>query len=235
MCACRFDKPSVDDLGTETDSAVNQKVFYHRLGTSQEEDPCLFAEPAHPTWLFGASATPDGRWLWLSVSDGCAPANLSFILDLSALPRNDVGALRFADFAPADTSGKAEEVGDKPRLPFKRLAASFAAQWSLVAVDGTRLTLMTNASAPRNRIVAIDAETAPPDALTSGKFREVLPQHKKDILEVCCRACRNTCVQHPAERECWCNCRSADPTATSTNSQPPLLRALLGKRGSTLK
>lgn len=183
---CRYDKPSNDDLGRETDSAVNQRVYYHRLGTSPAEDACLFAEPAHPTWIFGATATSDGRWLWLTVSDGCAPANLAFLLDLSALPRNDVGALRFSDFAAADTgSGSAAgAAGDKPRLPFKRLAGTFVARWSLVAVDGSRLTLMTNSRAPRNRIVAIDADAAPADALTSGNFREVLPQHERDTLEV---------------------------------------------------
>eukprot|EP00892_Ulva_mutabilis_P009337 jgi/Ulvmu1/6776/UM030_0114.1 len=182
-----YDKPASDNLGTETDSAVNQKVYYHRLGKPQEEDACLFAEPAHPTWICGASATSDGRWLMLTVSDGCAPANLAFLLDLSAMPRDDVGALRFADYAPADT-GTAEAAaaggaGDKPRLPFKRLAGTFAARWSLIAVDGVWLTLMTNSKAPRNRIVAIDAEAAPVDALTAGKFREVLPQNPRDTLE----------------------------------------------------
>lgn len=183
---CRYEPPSKDDLGTETDSAVNQKVFYHRLGTEQEEDACLFFEPAHPTWLFGASATADGRWLWLTVSDGCAPANLAFILDLDALPRNEVGAIKFGDYAAADTSasGTAGDAGGKQRLPFKRLVSSFSSQWSVAAVDGARLTLVTNARAPRNRIVAIDAEAAPTDALSSGKFREVVAQHAKDILEV---------------------------------------------------
>lgn len=185
---CRYDKPSSDNLGTETDSAVNQKVYYHRLGTEQDTDPCLFAEPAHPTWLFGCSATSDGRWMWLSVSDGCAPANLAFILDLSSIPRDDSGALKFGDYSPADTGiggAPAAAVDGKPRLPVKRLVSTFAARWTLQAVDGARLTLMTNAQAPRNRIVAIDAEAAGTDALSAGQFREVVPQDATDILEVC--------------------------------------------------
>ena len=52
MDVCRYDEPSkADDLGTETDAAVNQKLYYHVVGTPQSEDAFLFASPDNPTWM----------------------------------------------------------------------------------------------------------------------------------------------------------------------------------------
>lgn len=67
----------------------------------------------------------------------------------------------------------------------KCLATNMEANWSVVAAEGSVLTLTTNAGAPRNRIVAIDAEAAAEGALSAGAFSEVLPQHSRDLLQAC--------------------------------------------------
>jgi hypothetical protein len=66
----------------------------------------------------------------------------------------------------------------------KHLAIDFTSQWSLIAAEGPLLTIQTNAAAPRNRIVALDATTAAEGALSNGDFTEVLAQHPKDLLQV---------------------------------------------------
>ena len=159
---------------------MNQKLYYHRIGTPQSEDVFLYATPAHPTWMASATVSADGRWLWVSVGDGCEPTNRAFVCDLTALPQRTAaqgGGVAWEDVA-------FDEAAGKPQLPFVRLADDFSASWGLVAVDGTVLTVQTNAGAPRERLVAVDMATARDGALADGRFREVLPQHPKDLLQV---------------------------------------------------
>jgi Prolyl oligopeptidase, N-terminal beta-propeller domain len=100
--ACRYDKPATDDLGTEKDASENHKVMYHRLGTPQEDDVFCFATPEHPTWLLDVTAEPSGRWLWVTASDGCVPANQAWVVDLDEMPHAANGAIDFN--AAADSS-----------------------------------------------------------------------------------------------------------------------------------
>lgn len=48
---------------------LNQKLYYHKLGTPQSEDRLVYA-PAEPKWGVGAQVTEDGQYLVISVSDG---------------------------------------------------------------------------------------------------------------------------------------------------------------------
>lgn len=49
--------------------------MYHVLGTPQSADVCILADPQHPTFMFGTEVTHDGRYLLLTVSNGCEPVN----------------------------------------------------------------------------------------------------------------------------------------------------------------
>lgn len=49
------------ELGTERDINENQQLCYHRLGRPQEDDPVVWADPAHPRWMCGAEVTEDGK------------------------------------------------------------------------------------------------------------------------------------------------------------------------------
>ena len=126
-----------------------------------------------------ATVSADGRWLWLSVGDGCEPTNKAYVCDLHKLQtcsEAQGGGVAW-DAVAYDASSK------EPRLPFVKLADDFSASWSLVAVDGSTLTIQTNFRSPRERLVAVDMDTAQDGDLTKGNFREVLPQHKKDLLQ----------------------------------------------------
>ena len=41
---------------------MDQQLWYHIVGTPQEDDKFIFAQPEHPTWFIGAEVTDDGRW-----------------------------------------------------------------------------------------------------------------------------------------------------------------------------
>jgi prolyl oligopeptidase len=48
---------------------LNQKLYYHKLGTPQSEDTLVYA-PAEAKWGVGGQVTDDGKYLVISVSDG---------------------------------------------------------------------------------------------------------------------------------------------------------------------
>ncbi len=59
----RFDEPRerAGELGTETDANLNQQLYYHVVGTKQEADSFLLAEPDNPEWMLSPSVSDDGR------------------------------------------------------------------------------------------------------------------------------------------------------------------------------
>jgi len=48
---------------------VGHEVYFHRLGTSQSDDVCVFADPAQPERFHTVETTEDERYLVLTVSD----------------------------------------------------------------------------------------------------------------------------------------------------------------------
>jgi prolyl oligopeptidase len=124
--------------GTEVAANTNHQVWYHALGTPQAEDVFCFATPEGPTWILGASVSEDGRYLWLSATEGCDPRNKLFYVDLEAL----------------QASGGA--IG--PDMPVVKLVDDFDAAWDPIVSEGSRVTLQTNSEAPRYRLVTVDLE-----------------------------------------------------------------------------
>jgi prolyl oligopeptidase len=49
---------------------VNQKLYYHRLGSPQTEDVLVYHRPEQPKWNVGGTVTEDGRYLVISIGDG---------------------------------------------------------------------------------------------------------------------------------------------------------------------
>ncbi|MEM7453598.1 MAG: prolyl oligopeptidase family serine peptidase [Planctomycetota bacterium] len=61
----RYDEPDSEDQFQALNK--NQKVFYHRIGTTQAEDILIHADPDHPDWGFSPTVTDDGKYLVLTV------------------------------------------------------------------------------------------------------------------------------------------------------------------------
>jgi prolyl oligopeptidase len=64
----RFPEPGKD--AAFQDLNVNQKLYYHRVGTPQSEDVLVYHRPDHPKWTVGGGVSEDGRYLVISVGDG---------------------------------------------------------------------------------------------------------------------------------------------------------------------
>ncbi|GAQ82840.1 Prolyl oligopeptidase family protein [Klebsormidium nitens] len=144
------------DAGTETASNLHQKLYYHRLGTDQAEDILCYEAPDEPKWMFGAEITDDGKYLIISVEEGCDPVNRVFYCDLEAL-----------------SGGLAGVTG---LLPVVKLIDNFEAQYGYIANDGTSFVFQTNKNAPLYKVVRVDLTK--PDS-----WEDLIPESKSDLLE----------------------------------------------------
>jgi len=120
----RYDEPSGDKL---EDTNYFQKLYYHRLGTSQSDDRLVYHRPDQKEWGFGGTVTEDGRYLIISVWKGTEPNNRVFYQDLT------------------DESGATVE-----------LLNDFDASYDFVGNDGPVFWFSTNLEAPRGKLIAID-------------------------------------------------------------------------------
>ncbi|MCJ8749892.1 hypothetical protein PDJAM_G00192880 [Pangasius djambal] len=140
--------------GTETSTNLNQKLYYHVLGTPQSRDILCAEFPDQPKWMSGAEVSDDGRYVLLSIREGCDPVNRLWYCDLNTVSDGIAGL-----------------------LPWVKLIDNFDAEYEYVTNEGTVFTFKTNLDAPLYRLINVDfAQPAP------GQWQELIPQHDKDVL-----------------------------------------------------
>lgn len=116
--------------------AVNehQKLYYHRLGTPQSEDTLIYEDPAHPTRGWGGYVTRDGETLVIYGREGTEDKNRLYYKDLT-----------------------------EPEAPIVKLLDDFDAQYWLLHNEGRTWWLVTNNSAPKQRIIQVDLDRPEPE------------------------------------------------------------------------
>ena len=155
--------PVSDDVahGKATDENINQKLFYHKIGTDQKDDILCAEFPEHPQWMVGAEVSDCGRYLLLTPEEGCDPKNRLFYCDLAAINYNVTG-----------------------KLDFVKVVDNFDAQYEYITNEGTLFTFKTNLNAPRYKLITIDfAKPAMAD------WKVLIEQDPKDVLEFA--TCKN--------------------------------------------
>jgi prolyl oligopeptidase len=120
----RYDAPK----DGEAYSGVNKhhKVYFHQLGTTQDQDALVYARPDKPEWGFSAEVTDDGRFLVILQWEGTNRENRVFVKDLQ---RPDARIEPFLD--------------------------EFDASYEVVGNDDRLFYLLTDKDAGRNRLVGI--------------------------------------------------------------------------------
>ncbi len=108
---------------------LNQKVYYHRVGTSQTEDRLVYERPDHPDWGFGISVSEDGHYLILTVWKGTDDRYRVIVDDLT-----------------------------KPEQTPHELIDNFDYEYTFVGNDETLLYFQSNRDAPRRRVIGIDLQ-----------------------------------------------------------------------------
>jgi prolyl oligopeptidase len=145
----RYDAPEAGAALQQVNK--NQKVYFHRLGTPQEQDELVYARPDRPDWMFEAEVTEDGRFLLIYQSESTDPKNRVFLQDLS------VPGSRVEPFLDA-----------------------YDAEYGIVGNDGDLFYVLTDNGAPRRRLVAIDRKDPAPSRwrtiIAEGRGREVLAE-----------------------------------------------------------
>lgn len=75
----RYPKP--DEKNVLKGANENSKIYYHKVGTSQDDDKLVYEDPQHPGWGFYASVTDDKKILVISISESTS-GNALYIKDL---------------------------------------------------------------------------------------------------------------------------------------------------------
>lgn len=130
----RYDAPA---KGTElSNKNTFQKVYYHTLGKSQDEDVLVYEDKGNPLRYYGMGITQDERFLFLSVSQGTGG-----------------NALYFKDL---------QSVKPEAQQEFSPITEAFDAENSVVDHIGDRILLFTNYKAPNRRLVLVDSKNPAP-------------------------------------------------------------------------
>lgn len=120
----RYDAPSGASL---KQANYFQKLYYHRLGTTQEEDQLIYERPDQKEWGFQGEVTEDGRYLIIYAWHGTAAENGVFYLDL-----------------------------EDPSAKVVALLPDFDAEYRLVGNDGSQFYFLTDRDAPQNKLVMMN-------------------------------------------------------------------------------
>lgn len=103
-----------------------QAVYYHKLGTSQQEDKLIYEDNEHPQRFAGVYVTEDERFLILNTSEGTSGSEV-WVKDLK-----------------------------KAQADFTRIIPGFSTEASVVDNIADKLIVRTNDGAPNYKVVLID-------------------------------------------------------------------------------
>ncbi len=110
-----------------TVAALDEKVYFHKLGDSQSADKLIYERPDYPTWSIDPLVTEGGQYLLLYIYTGVPGTNLLAYQDLRSTSPRTVMLIPSADHS-----------------------------YGPIAVIGSTLYLQTNDGAPRGRVIAMD-------------------------------------------------------------------------------
>ena len=121
--------PVTQDGDTFQALNTDQKVYYHKLGTSQDADTVVFATPDRPELNNTAVLSDDGRYLVATSSSGTDSRYEVSLIDLQS----------------ADRTARV-------------IVPGFDYNYTFVGNEGPRFYFVTNEGAPLQKVVAIDID-----------------------------------------------------------------------------
>ncbi|HEY9185192.1 MAG TPA: prolyl oligopeptidase family serine peptidase [Salegentibacter sp.] len=126
-----YEKPEGSELSAKTDQ---HRLFYHKLGTSQEEDKVIFGDTEEQKHRYvRGSVSEDNRYLFISANNSTSGGKL-YMMDLQ---QDNPELVTILDHEETDTY-----VMDN---------------------EGSKFLIVTNLDAPNKRIVTVDAANPTPE------------------------------------------------------------------------
>jgi len=120
-----FPKPNANTA--LRDQNYYQKLYYHKLGTPNEQDVLIYERPDNKEYFVGGGVTDDGRYLIINVGQGTRPQNMVYYKDLEA------------------KDGKIMPIVENLNNDF-----------SFIDNVGTTFYFSTDKDAPRKRVITVD-------------------------------------------------------------------------------
>ncbi len=140
-----------------------QKLYFHKLGTPQTQDPLVYTRTDDPDWFVGGSVTDDGRYLVIQANHGDEVQNTLLVEEL--------GGRAGGASAGAGAGGAGVSGGPGAAAPIVPVIPKPTAVYNFIGNVGSTLYVMTDDGAPRYKVVAI--ELAQPDP---SRWRTVVPE-----------------------------------------------------------
>lgn len=133
-CIVTLDTDCIFDIadkvsGRDAKAAKNQKIYYHRLNTPQDEDILVVEFPNEPNWRTRSAVSDCGKYLILSVMEGCKDT-MTYVADISK--------------------------GVEGPLQLKCIYGKFDCEINYVANDGDTFYFHTNKDRPNYGIIKLD-------------------------------------------------------------------------------
>lgn len=119
-----FPKPNANTA--LRDQNFYQKLYYHKLGTSNEQDELIYERPDNKEYFVGGGVTDDGNYLIISVGQGTRPQNMVYYKDLQ-------------------TNSEVKPIFD-----------NLEADYTMIDNIGTTFYFSTDKDAPLKRVIAVD-------------------------------------------------------------------------------
>jgi len=121
-----YDRPK-DEATKYSAKTEYQKIFFHKIGTSQSEDKLIYEDREHPLRYVGGGLTEDERFLVLSISEGTDGSEI-----------------------------KVKDLKDKNAKDFITIVPGFKTNANVIDNVGDKIILQTNFEAPNNKVVLLD-------------------------------------------------------------------------------
>lgn len=120
----RYEKPG--DGSVLSGLNENNKLYYHLVGSSQDEDKLIYKDTENPSWSFYPQVSENNKYLIISVVESTS-GNSLYILDLTK---------------------KSEKI--------QKIVENFENDYSFVGTNEELLYFLTNDDAPMYKLISID-------------------------------------------------------------------------------
>jgi prolyl oligopeptidase len=147
-------------------AALNQKLYYHVVGTPDSADRLIFERPDLPDWYINGGTTADGRFLFITLVHGTETKNQIFYAELGDPHHPDVSA------------------------PVKPLFTANDAEYRVIGTIGDTVFILTTNGAPNRRVISLVL----PDTARA-HWRTVVP-NGPDVIESALLAGGRVIVQY---------------------------------------